>query len=57
MATEAELQETARMVEKIGRRAVTGIADVRKLDEVQRVVDHGLAELGQSTSLLPTPAS
>ena len=46
MATEAELKETARMAEQLGRRAVTGIADVRKLEEVQRVVDRGLAELG-----------
>ncbi|MET0198758.1 MAG: mycofactocin-coupled SDR family oxidoreductase [Rhodococcus fascians] len=46
MATEDELAETARLVEKEGRRAVFGIADVRDRGALQAVADRGLAEFG-----------
>ncbi|GAY11621.1 3-oxoacyl-[acyl-carrier protein] reductase [Pseudonocardia sp. N23] len=46
MATEDELRETARMVRRLDRRAVIGVADVRKPEEVAAAVDRGLAELG-----------
>jgi len=47
MATLDELEETVRLVEKAGRRAVHGIADVRDPGAVQAVVDRGLQELGR----------
>jgi NAD(P)-dependent dehydrogenase (short-subunit alcohol dehydrogenase family) len=47
LATADDLQDTAAQVEARGRRAVTGIADVRDLGQVQKVVDAGLAELGK----------
>jgi SDR family mycofactocin-dependent oxidoreductase len=46
MASSAELEETAAMVEKLDRRAVFGVADVRHFDQVKAVVDRGLEELG-----------
>ena len=46
MATFEELTETARLVEKTGRRAVVGVADVRDRAALQSVVDDGLRELG-----------
>ena len=39
MATYEELTETARLVEKSGRRAVVGVADVRDRAALQAVVD------------------
>jgi SDR family mycofactocin-dependent oxidoreductase len=47
LAAADDLQETAAQVEARGRRAVPGIADVRDLGQVQKVVDAGLAELGR----------
>jgi SDR family mycofactocin-dependent oxidoreductase len=47
LATADDLKDTAAQVEARGRRAVTGIADVRDLGQVQKVVDAGLAELGK----------
>jgi len=47
LSTSADLDETARLVEEKGRRCVKGIADVRDLEQVQRVVDEGLSELGR----------
>lgn len=44
--TEAELDETARLVRATGRRIVTGTADVRDLDAVVAAVRAGVAELG-----------
>jgi SDR family mycofactocin-dependent oxidoreductase len=46
MASVEELEETARLVEKAGRRAVHGIADVRDLAAVQAVVGQGIEEFG-----------
>ncbi len=45
--TEAELAETARLVEAAGRRVVTRKADVRSLEQLQEAVDAGVAELGR----------
>jgi NAD(P)-dependent dehydrogenase (short-subunit alcohol dehydrogenase family) len=46
MASEAELEETAALVEKTGRRALLRKADVRDYDALQAVVDEGLAAFG-----------
>jgi (+)-trans-carveol dehydrogenase len=46
MATHDELVETARLVEKAGRRAVIGIADVRDRSALQALVDEGLETFG-----------
>jgi SDR family mycofactocin-dependent oxidoreductase len=45
--TEAELRETASMVENLGRRAILGMVDVRDRSGVQQTVDAGVAELGR----------
>src|SRR3954469_19530247 len=47
MATWEELEETARLVEKEGREVVFAQADVRKLAEVQAIVDEGLSTFGR----------
>jgi NAD(P)-dependent dehydrogenase (short-subunit alcohol dehydrogenase family) len=47
LATADDLDETVAEVRARGRRAVTGVADVRDLAQVQAVVDAGLAELGR----------
>lgn len=47
VGTSEELQATVDDVRALGRRAVMGVADVRNADEVQAVVDAGLAELGK----------
>ena len=46
-ATPEDLAQTVAQVEKLGRRAVSGIADVRDLEELRRIVDAGVAELGR----------
>ena len=46
MATYEELRETADLVEKVGGRAVFGVADVRDRGALQRVVDEGLSMFG-----------
>lgn len=45
-ATEADLDETAALVEKSGRRIVTAKADVRDLDGLKAAVEKGVAEVG-----------
>jgi (+)-trans-carveol dehydrogenase len=45
-ATEDGLADTARMVEKSGRRIVTAKADVRDVDSLRAALDRGVAELG-----------
>jgi SDR family mycofactocin-dependent oxidoreductase len=45
-ATEDDLEETVRLVEKTGRRIVARTADVRDQAAVQAVLDEGVAELG-----------
>jgi SDR family mycofactocin-dependent oxidoreductase len=47
MSTREDLDETARQVEKIGRRVIAMPADVRDLAAVQAVVDEGLSEFGR----------
>jgi SDR family mycofactocin-dependent oxidoreductase len=46
LATQAELDETAALVEKTGRRVVARKADVRNLDGLRAAFDAGRAELG-----------
>ena len=47
MATPADLDETVRLVEKEGRRAVALVADMRDTAQVQSVVARALDELGR----------
>jgi SDR family mycofactocin-dependent oxidoreductase len=46
MATEADLAETARLVESLDRRIVTAAADVRDFERLQSVLESGREELG-----------
>ena len=46
-ATEEELAETVRLVEKLDRRIVAGVADVRDLSALTVAVDAGVGELGR----------
>jgi (+)-trans-carveol dehydrogenase len=45
-ATQDDLDETVKLVEEAGGRIIVGRADVRNRDEIQAVVDKGLAEFG-----------
>jgi SDR family mycofactocin-dependent oxidoreductase len=47
LATRADLDETVAMVEKLDRRMVAGVGDVRDRDSLQKVLDEGMAELGR----------
>lgn len=46
MGTSDELQETARLVEAEGRRALALSADVRSLEQMESVVSQGLSQFG-----------
>ncbi|MFI0355025.1 mycofactocin-coupled SDR family oxidoreductase [Actinomadura sp. 9N407] len=46
MATPDDLKETARLVEKLGRRMVTAEADVREPAQLRAALERGIAELG-----------
>jgi SDR family mycofactocin-dependent oxidoreductase len=46
MSTEADLAETARLVESLDRRIVTAAADVRDFDRLRSVLEAGREELG-----------
>jgi len=46
-ATPEDLAETVSLGEKQGRRAVSGIVDIRDLEGLRAVVDAGVAELGR----------
>ena len=46
LATEEDLAETTRLVEKLDRRIVTRVADVRERGELEAAVAAGVAELG-----------
>ena len=46
LATPADLDETAKLIEKSGRRVVTGIVDVRDRGALKKVLDEAVAELG-----------
>jgi SDR family mycofactocin-dependent oxidoreductase len=47
LATPEDLEETAELIGKFGRKAVLRVADVRDYDAVKQVVDEGVAELGR----------
>jgi SDR family mycofactocin-dependent oxidoreductase len=46
LSNETDLAETGKLVEKLGRRAVTAKADVRERSQLAAAVRHGVAELG-----------
>jgi SDR family mycofactocin-dependent oxidoreductase len=46
LATEEDLEETARLVEKEGSRAITHVVDVRDASALGAAVDDGVAQLG-----------
>ncbi|MFE7792794.1 mycofactocin-coupled SDR family oxidoreductase [Streptomyces sp. NPDC057460] len=46
LANKADLDETVRQVEALGRRIIAKQADVRELRQLQAVVDQGVEELG-----------
>jgi SDR family mycofactocin-dependent oxidoreductase len=52
-ATEADLAETERLVEKLGRRIVARQADVRDAVALGAVLDEGVAELGRLDAVIP----
>jgi SDR family mycofactocin-dependent oxidoreductase len=47
LATPEDLEETAELIGKFGRKALLRVADVRDYDAVKQVVDDGVAELGR----------
>lgn len=47
MATEADLAETAKLVEAEGREIVTAVADTRELEPLQQAVDAGVERFGR----------
>jgi SDR family mycofactocin-dependent oxidoreductase len=47
LASEADLDETVRLVEAEGRRAVKGVVDVRSWEQVKGFADRALEELGK----------
>lgn len=47
LATPEDLEETAELIGKFGRKAILRVADVRDYDAVKQVVDEGVAELGR----------
>lgn len=47
MSRPEDLEETARLVEKTGRRIVTAQADVRDVAQLRTAVDSGIAEFGK----------
>lgn len=46
LATRADLDETAKLVEKAGRRVITAAVDVRDRPTLKKVLDDAVAELG-----------
>jgi SDR family mycofactocin-dependent oxidoreductase len=49
MSTRADLDETVRLVEDLGRRIVVHVVDVRDADALQKAFDDGVAQLGPVT--------
>jgi SDR family mycofactocin-dependent oxidoreductase len=47
LARPEDLDDTARLVEKTGRKAVTAQADVREAGQLRAALDNGIAELGK----------
>ena len=46
LATRADLEETVKLVEKSGRRAVSAVVDVRDRVSLKKTIDEAVAELG-----------
>ena len=46
-ATPEDLAETVSLIDKTGRRVVSGIVDVRDLDKLRGIVDDGVRQLGR----------
>jgi SDR family mycofactocin-dependent oxidoreductase len=46
LATKADLDETVKLVEKAGRRAVSAVVDVRDRAALKKAIDEAVAELG-----------
>jgi SDR family mycofactocin-dependent oxidoreductase len=46
LATRADLEETAKLVEKSGRRVITAVVDVRERISLKKAIDQAVAELG-----------
>jgi SDR family mycofactocin-dependent oxidoreductase len=46
LSTQADLDETATLVEKTGQRVVTAIADVRERDQLRKAMEIGISEFG-----------
>lgn len=53
LASTDDLEETAELVRKTGRRAVTKVADVRDRAALRQAVDEGVAELGRLDVVVP----
>jgi SDR family mycofactocin-dependent oxidoreductase len=47
LATRADLDETVAAVEKLDRRMIAGVADVRDRGSMKRILDEGVSELGR----------
>lgn len=52
LGTEADLKETKSMVEQLGRRCVSVVADCRDTNQMNEAVGRGIAELGKIDILL-----
>jgi NAD(P)-dependent dehydrogenase (short-subunit alcohol dehydrogenase family) len=52
LGTAAELEETARLVDKHGRRCLTEVADIRSQEQLDAVVVRAVAELGHIDVLI-----
>src|ERR1700761_2466107 len=46
-ATPEDLAETVRQIEKTGRRVISGLVDIRDLDQLRAIVDDAVAPLGR----------
>jgi SDR family mycofactocin-dependent oxidoreductase len=47
LATRADLDETVALVEKLDRRMIAGVGDVRDRESMRKVLDDGMAQLGR----------
>jgi SDR family mycofactocin-dependent oxidoreductase len=56
MGTEAELEETSRLVEKAGGRCLTVVADIRDSEQVGAMVDRTVSEFGAVDILVANAA-
>ena len=52
MATVEDLAETVQMVEKLGRRCLSYVADARDVTKMRQVVDEAVSELGRLDTVL-----